>query len=144
MLNSLSIVTFPLFETSSERQAELLKLIESDKSIIENLRYAAADVYGYEFDETEDLKPESFVDMIVSISDSATIVDRSDLATMSVCDFNGALFRVCVAAEFMGERGIIADSNVSNQYADMQLLNASDRIWQRCEYYSKIDCAESA
>ena len=141
MLNSLSIVTFPIFEISSERKTELLKMIESDEAIIENLRYSAADAFGYDYDETDEITPAAFVDMIVAISDSATIDDRPDVATMSVCDFNGALFRVCVAAEFMGPCGLIGDSNVSDQYSEMQVLNASDRIWQRCEYYSKLDCA---
>lgn len=144
MLNSLSIQTWPIFEITDSRKTELLNTINNDENVLERLRLVAEDVYGWEYDRIDEIKPAAIVDMIVAIADSKTLHDRPDIDSMSLCDVHGAIFRVAVAAEFIGHQGLVGDSNTSDQYSDMQFLNGSDRLFELCEYYSKIDNRELA
>ena len=144
MFHSLSIQTWPIFMLTDSRKTELWNKIDNDESIIERLRLIAEDVYGYEYNENDEITPAAIVDMIAEISDPLTLQDRQDIATMTLCDVNGAIFRVAVAAEFLGHQGLVGDSNTSDQYSDMKFLNGSDRLYELCEYYSKIDMRDFA
>ena len=139
MFNSLSIQTWPIFMVTDTRKTELWNKIDNDKTIIKRLRSVAEDVYGYEYDEIEEIDPSAIVDMIEQISDSLTLHERQDIATMTLYDAHGAMVRVAVAAEFLGHKGLVGDSNTSDQYDDMKFLNASDSLYKLCEYYSKRD-----